>query len=847
LISGVFGNRVSTGRLSVLATALFIIFFGIYSMTAAPGVHVGDCGELAASIHTQSIAHPPGFPAFCLFYRSLEVLGAVMGSPAFRMNVISSACVAGSVAMVFVFIFMLGTSLPAAVAGAAMYGLCDSVWSQALSSEVYGLHLLLLSLLLVTSMRAVIRPGRRSMALLGLVMGLGLSNHPYLLLTSMPCVAIIVLAGRGRGANLEKASVIAWLVSLVTGLLPYLYLPFRSMHAPPLMWGDMNSLSRVFEHILRRRYEGFMENPLSISRTWSQLESYFRGTFEQLPMGIAVTGMIFLVTILVWKTMIYIRASGNSDGSASFEAEAAKESFMLTLAVFTGFSAAVLAPMILVNYESNLKNIYIHEPFFSQSYMYICTAIGFGFHFLFSIAPPSSHGSRVTLLLLVVVALVCFLPGMWRDHDLSMEDGAYQYAMNYLRSAPADSTIFAGGDLFYMPWLYLRLVEKRSDHVNAFQVNGFVFQDNPALLVRLAQEAMAKGGAFFTGPEEIPQIPGHRVIPWGILLRLIPSDEKTGKAPKWSWLNTSILDRPCTDYLLRGQIRDMRTKLGALHWDAGDKEAAVRQFEEGSKATAGFERESYNLGCLYLERGLNDRAAQLFRQALEQDPLSEDCALNLSLALSRMGDGSGAVRVLRDFIRAGGTGKKIYNNLGALYLEAGVHELAVDNFARSGLAQAEANLVRTLLIMDREVQAFDCARQRIEASSTPQPALLYWGAVAALRREKPDDAGNALAFKWAGLAASLSPGDPDPVVLLGDIALALGRRQEALGYFERAIALGSEDQRMLFNMAFLLREEQPEKALEIYNKLASEAIDESLRKKAAAMAETVRGSGAENQ
>ena len=59
------------------------------------------------------------------------------------------------------------------------------------------------------------------------------------------------------------------------GLTIYLYLPLRSMQAPPLDWGDPETLERFFDVVLRRQFPT-SEGELSLAATVKHLSWYLK-------------------------------------------------------------------------------------------------------------------------------------------------------------------------------------------------------------------------------------------------------------------------------------------------------------------------------------------------------------------------------------------------------------------------------------------------------------------------------------------------------------------------------------------------------------------------------------------
>mgnify|MGYP001568340247 CR=1 FL=1 len=64
-----------------------IVFFAslfVYLKTLCPIVYVGDSGELSVAALKLGIAHPPGYPVYCILSNFFSIIP--FGTPAFKIN-----------------------------------------------------------------------------------------------------------------------------------------------------------------------------------------------------------------------------------------------------------------------------------------------------------------------------------------------------------------------------------------------------------------------------------------------------------------------------------------------------------------------------------------------------------------------------------------------------------------------------------------------------------------------------------------------------------------------------------------------------------------------------------------
>lgn len=179
-------------------------FLALYLRTLCPTVYLGDAGDFCTAIVTGGVPHPPGYPLFSLLGRAALAL-IPFGEPAFRIGCVVAAAAAAAVAALYFLAREVGGSPWAAATGAAAFGTGYGLWSQATRVEVYSLHVLLVTLLLLAGLRYR-RTGRPlDLAAMTLAGSLGLAHHLTIVLAGP---ALLALCGRrlwsdpGRGRRL---------------------------------------------------------------------------------------------------------------------------------------------------------------------------------------------------------------------------------------------------------------------------------------------------------------------------------------------------------------------------------------------------------------------------------------------------------------------------------------------------------------------------------------------------------------------------------------------------------------------------------------------------------------------
>lgn len=247
-------HAVATGpaRLPLVATALGVaaVAFALYLASLAPGLtwaHDGaDGGELLAAAMVNGIPHPPGYPLYTLLLRGwLMALGwmAPVSDLAWRGNLFSALAAAAAVALT---VMTIPAVLPAhsrrllwaGIAGLAL-GVSPLLWSQAIITEVYALHMFFVALL----GWATLIGARRGHGWLALPVALGAAHHLTLLLLLPAVLYYLWSEGRREGHSARNTAVaLLWMgAGLVVGALIYLRIPFAARQIPPINWGYADS------------------------------------------------------------------------------------------------------------------------------------------------------------------------------------------------------------------------------------------------------------------------------------------------------------------------------------------------------------------------------------------------------------------------------------------------------------------------------------------------------------------------------------------------------------------------------------------------------------------------------
>ena len=297
--------------------------FGLYLATLAPTVLAGDGGEFQFVPYLLGVAHPTGYPLYCLLGWAWSHLLPV-GDVAYRMNLFSAFWSAAAVGLVYVTgLALLRQAMPSlstnarrllGVLTAALFATTPTLWSQSIIAEVYGLHVFIVVLFLFLLLRWGERQEFYLLVLAAGCFGLGLAHHrtTLLLVPAALAYAWLMRDPAGLGPNRKRGD---WLWVVAAALLPlllYLYIPLRAPHTPylhlPLDEGRElvlyeNSSSNFFDFVLGGPFGGSLDLSVDLGQRLSMAWDLLRGEVGWLGLLLALLGLVTLAAARRWPAL----------------------------------------------------------------------------------------------------------------------------------------------------------------------------------------------------------------------------------------------------------------------------------------------------------------------------------------------------------------------------------------------------------------------------------------------------------------------------------------------------------------------------------------------------------------
>lgn len=297
--------RRSRERLLV-ASGVGLAAFALYAMCVGTTVtYTGDCGEIISASYKLGIAHPSGYPLYCLLGRLFALL-LPLGEIGFRYNLFSAVTGAAAVGVVTATVAGLtipdsaspgdapddedrgerpatGLSryLPAVGSGLLMAGFYY-FGSQCVIAEVYALSMLMLALLLYCAVGWQQERSAKWLYALALVLGLTFNTHLSVIFLLPALLLYVFIQHRHRLLTAVRRGsatrpVLIGLGLFLAGYSLTLYLPLRARTFPPPEpagnglywwwpqdWGHPVDGARWKAHVTARQYRPLLLKPHSI-------------------------------------------------------------------------------------------------------------------------------------------------------------------------------------------------------------------------------------------------------------------------------------------------------------------------------------------------------------------------------------------------------------------------------------------------------------------------------------------------------------------------------------------------------------------------------------------------------
>jgi 4-amino-4-deoxy-L-arabinose transferase-like glycosyltransferase len=408
----------------------------LYWASCARDVVVGDTPEYITAAITLGVPHPSGYPLLVMLGHLFSMV--LPGPLPFRVNLLSVVCSAATAGIVYFTAFRLTGERAAAAVGALVLASSPLFWEWSLVAEVFPLNCLLAATLIHLLVLWNDHPRQsRWLIAAAFVAGLSITNQLTIVLLA-PAVLFLLL--RNRAVLLARPLVIAACVgALLTGLLPYIYLPWAAARHPTLNWSGISSLSDFLAHFLRKSY--------GTGRLVSSAALMGGSPIERVLALFESFGWLMGLLLIAGAIGAYRRR---------------RWYFWFSLSAFT-FAGLAFAAYANINVEIPIS-LSVLERFFLLSHVAVAPLIAIGIlevaEGIAAILPGLRARAKavVTVITLLIAAGVAFE----KYSALDQRDNhiASRLGQDVLATLEPGSILLAGGDEVVLPLLYVQTVER---------------------------------------------------------------------------------------------------------------------------------------------------------------------------------------------------------------------------------------------------------------------------------------------------------------------------------------------------------------------------------------------------
>ena len=266
--ASIFLNRKSIGFLSV-----FFLTLLVYYLTLARTMFWIDSAIYLTVIKEFGIAYPPGFPLYIIIAKLWSYLPLPGFDFAQKINFLSAVFASLTSGVLYLTILKLlenkfyffeekfssSQFIVTLIAffSSLVFGFSHSLWYQATYAEVYTFHAFLTVLTIYFLISAGIDAEKQKRYLIGAALSFGFSfaNHP-MVVGFIPLFVWYLIKIRKMFFSEKKFFVALVVIFMLAGLLPYVYIPIRSLQNPEMDWGNPENLVNFINHVTGRHWTG---------------------------------------------------------------------------------------------------------------------------------------------------------------------------------------------------------------------------------------------------------------------------------------------------------------------------------------------------------------------------------------------------------------------------------------------------------------------------------------------------------------------------------------------------------------------------------------------------------------
>jgi tetratricopeptide (TPR) repeat protein len=496
-----------------------------------------------------------------------------VGSVAYRLSLFSAACAAAACGALYWFVRRWGLQPVAAATAALLVAFSPSFWSQANIQRVYSLNALFVVLATAAAFRWHRSRNPRLLVVAFFLCGLGASNHTFMAIYAVMLLAFVLIDEPALWIFWRRPrSLLLATGAFIAGLLPYLFLPLRSMANPRLDWGNPETVENLVKVVSRQEFwqRAWIEGPADLLPITADYILSLGAELFWIGTACAVVGVV-----VGWRRGWPV---------------------LLPLLVMAGNLAAVAM-------HGSRTDIFIWHRYYIPSYTMLALLAAIGLDAILVHLP-----SRLRLLPLALPLLMLVVG--WSDFDRSRYRVAEDFSLTLLESIPPGAHLSASDDNILFVLMYLHLVEGLRPDINLI-LQGVGDAELPPLRFDPDREPL-----FLTHHPNW-NVPEMQIVPVGLVFRVV----RSGTQPPVPEISKTRLEgeddpRVPKDYLTRNLIGHFHFMLGWTY-EARDWPRAWREYQAAAAAAPQNDVLFYNLGLIYRRNGLFEEALAAFERSHE--------------------------------------------------------------------------------------------------------------------------------------------------------------------------------------------------------------------------------------
>lgn len=505
------------GGLVVLAT------LALYIWIAPRHIVDGDNSEFVTIGTLGGVPHPSGYPSYVLWLRLTSWLPGENG--AHTTAVATAILGAATILVLHAACRAWGARPLAATFAVTMYAAAPVVMRIFTEAEVFALNGLVVATILWLSARSGPLRGPWRVAVLGVVAGLGLSNHLTCVMIA-PVGILGVVRGIREASHPRSVCVLIAIIALGVGLLPYGY--FLIAPETPISWRHVAGVGDLIHHFLRLDYG---VGTLSPNRAPVPVIDSLKALIQMLGRTWLWGPLLAGLAMLVWRAVGRDRAPPNV--GERFESRGA---WSLLAASF------VLAGPLLVSRfnipPAGIGLMLCHRFHLLPAMLLaipVAAALDFSGTWIARRFPAHTKSSHALGQALAVVTLVVLASRSLPKHSPAVE----RAVQNMLRPLPHGAVVIVSEDDLYFGSAYVSLVRGERSDVTVIshgqllnpEYRGRLHERRGIVMLtpgdkmpslRIADDVLARQQPMFVDGGLVNILSTFPSYPYGTLFRVLP-------------------------------------------------------------------------------------------------------------------------------------------------------------------------------------------------------------------------------------------------------------------------------------------------------------------------------------